>query len=347
MGSDTFSFAATDGKRIFVRRVHPEGKARAALLLAHGMVEHGARYQKLASVLSGLGFAVYIPDLRGHGETDKDGNWGFLADSGGFRRVVDDLREIGRLARKENGGVPLYYLGHSFGSLLGLAYIGLYGADLAGCVLSAPPSKPGAIIDLGGKLVINLGILFKGARAPGKLPKAMTFGDYARSVKEAATPCDWISRDSDVVAAYMADPACSFTCSYSFYRDAFQGTKLVYAQGFLDAVPKTLPLYFFCGSEDPVVGKEKGFGEQKARLASLGLSDFTARCYPGGRHETLNETNRDEVIADLCAWLSVRVDRSAADGAKVATRKPGAHPDAGRGARSGAKKAGRSGENAT
>ncbi len=309
MGSDTFKFAATDGKRIFVRRILPEGQPKAVLLVAHGMVEHGARYLRLASVLSGLGLAVYIPDLRGHGETDKDGNWGFLAETGGFRRVVDDLHELGLAARKENSGLPLYYLGHSFGSLLGLAFIGLYGSDLAGCVLSAPPSKPTMVLDLGGKIIIELGTLFKGARAPGKLPKAMTFGDYARSISGAKTPCDWISRDPAVVAAYMADPACSFTCSYSFYRDVFEGTKLVYAAGFLDRVPKSLPVYFFCGSDDPVVGKEKGYAEQRERLASLGLSDFTARCYPGGRHETLNETNRDEVIADLTGWFAARIGR--------------------------------------
>jgi alpha-beta hydrolase superfamily lysophospholipase len=325
MGSDTFTFEASDKKRIFVRRVLPEGKAAAVILIAHGMVEHGARYLDLAAKLSSLGFAVYIPDLRGHGETDRDGNWGFLAESGGFRRVVEDLRELGAAARKANGRAPLCYLGHSFGALLGLAFMALHGADLAGCVLSAPPSKPGTLMNLGGKLIIETGTLFKGARAAGNLPKAMTFGAYARSVKGATTPCDWISRDTAVVAAYMADPACSFTCSYSFYRDAYDGTKLVYAPGFLDKVPTSLPLYFFCGSEDPVVGKEKGFSEQKTRLASLGLSDFTARSYPGGRHETLNETNRDEVIADLCAWFQTRLPGRTASAAKKDGR-PGKSP---------------------
>ena len=29
--------------------------------------------------------------------------------------------------------------------------------------------------------------------------------------------------------------------------------------------------------------------------------------YPGARHEMFNETNRDEVVADLVAWLDEHV----------------------------------------
>jgi alpha-beta hydrolase superfamily lysophospholipase len=34
-----------------------------------------------------------------------------------------------------------------------------------------------------------------------------------------------------------------------------------------------------------------------------GLKDVTLRVWPGARHEVFNETNRDEVVADLLAWL--------------------------------------------
>ena len=38
---------------------------------------------------------------------------------------------------------------------------------------------------------------------------------------------------------------------------------------------------------------------------------MTVRTYPAARHEILNETNRDEVIAELTTWLD-RVVASAA-----------------------------------
>jgi alpha-beta hydrolase superfamily lysophospholipase len=38
------------------------------------------------------------------------------------------------------------------------------------------------------------------------------------------------------------------------------------------------------------------------RYREAGL-DVTTRYYDGGRHEMFNETNRDEVLTDLLAWL--------------------------------------------
>ena len=34
-----------------------------------------------------------------------------------------------------------------------------------------------------------------------------------------------------------------------------------------------------------------------------GVRDVTMKLYPGGRHEMLNEINRDEVYQDVLAWL--------------------------------------------
>ncbi|MFC4373219.1 hypothetical protein ACFO5K_03810 [Nocardia halotolerans] len=39
------------------------------------------------------------------------------------------------------------------------------------------------------------------------------------------------------------------------------------------------------------------------RYRDAGSTDITYRVYPGARHEVLNELNRDEVEADLLAWL--------------------------------------------
>jgi alpha-beta hydrolase superfamily lysophospholipase len=39
------------------------------------------------------------------------------------------------------------------------------------------------------------------------------------------------------------------------------------------------------------------------RYRAVGLRPTVAR-YPNGRHEILNETNRDEVVAELLEWLN-------------------------------------------
>ena len=45
------------------------------------------------------------------------------------------------------------------------------------------------------------------------------------------------------------------------------------------------------------------FQPARTDYEAAGLTDVTIRTYPDARHEILNETNRDEVIAELRSWL--------------------------------------------
>jgi len=304
MTESGLKFKASDGKLIAYSRTLPPTAAKAAVVIGHGMNDHGGRFVKLAEALAEGGAAVYLPDLRGHGDTDTGPNKGYLADNDGFRRVLDDLVELGDFAAKEQGGLPLFYFGHSFGALLGMGLCSIFGKYLEGVVLSAPPEKPSALLSSAGKLVVGLGKSIKGAHAPAVLPRQMTFGTYNKTVKDARTGSDWISRDPEVVDAYLADPKCNFVCSYGFYADLMMGLDTVYAPGFLESIPGNLPIYLFCGSEDPVIGKRLGYERLIQVFKGLGIVDFEHRCYEGGRHESINELNGDEVISDIAGWFS-------------------------------------------
>ncbi len=300
-------FTASDGKRIAYLRRSSDGAPRAVLVVAHGMNDHSRRFLSLADTVAVLGIEVVIPDLRGHGRTDPDEHRGWLGPSGGVHRVAQDILELGESIALESGGLPLYFFGHSFGGLTGMLLLGLHGSRFSGAILSAPPAKPDPLLDFAGRIVIGNGLRFRGQKGKAHLPRAMTFGAYAKTVPGARTGSDWISRNPQVVDAYVADPDCAFTCSYGFYRDLTAAIRTVYAPGFLRRIPRDLPLYLFGGGADPVIGMKKGFDEQTARFAALGLADFRSRCYEGARHETLNETNADEVRADIAGWLAERL----------------------------------------
>ncbi|MNP62228.1 hypothetical protein D3C76_1574860 [compost metagenome] len=62
-------------------------------------------------------------------------------------------------------------------------------------------------------------------------------------------------------------------------------------------------MYLFAGDQDPVGSYGKGVTRLHQIYLDLGISDVECRLYPGGRHEMLNEINRDEVTADLLDWL--------------------------------------------
>lgn len=70
VNATTFQLKSSDGINVFVRKWVPTGQPpRAVVLVIHGAAEHSARYDRLARILAGQGYAVYAPDHRGHGQT--------------------------------------------------------------------------------------------------------------------------------------------------------------------------------------------------------------------------------------------------------------------------------------
>ena len=48
----------------------------------------------------------------------------------------------------------------------------------------------------------------------------------------------------------------------------------------------------------------KGVNTVAQQFRDAGVRDVTVRLYPGARHELFNETNRDEITAELIDWLN-------------------------------------------
>lgn len=298
---------ASDGKSIFVRTWLPSGTPKAILVIAHGMAEHGGRYERFASALASSGWAVSVPDHRGHGKTAAEGELGWLARKDGFSRIRDDLREVALEAQALNKDAPLFLFGHSMGSVLAETYIAAYGQGLAGCVLSGVVAPMPPLLLASGKLIAGTGSLFKGQKAPAKMLDKMSFSANIKDFSPARTPFDWLSRDAGEVDKYVADPLCGFVCSFGFYRDLLSGLDSLYGKpSAFSKVPKDLPLFILAGAEDPIGGAH-GFVPLLAdKLKAAGLSSVETRLYPGARHEILNETNRDEVAKDIKDWLEAR-----------------------------------------
>ena len=71
-------------------------------------------------------------------------------------------------------------------------------------------------------------------------------------------------------------------------------------------MPADIPLLLMAGSDD-AIGGEKGNVMLLNAYKRAGLTDLELIVYEGGRHEVFNETNKDEVMADLVEWLNERV----------------------------------------
>jgi alpha-beta hydrolase superfamily lysophospholipase len=299
MPESEFTFRADDGESLFARRWLPAAPPRAIVQIVHGLTEHSARYARLAAALNDAGYGVYAADLRGHGPRAAAADRGHFADEGGWDKVVGDLWTLNRRIAADEPGTPIVLLGHSLGSFLGRSFIARHSDALAGVVLSGSSGRPPMIATFG-RFIAREERLRLGRRGKSDPVFQMWFGDFNKPFRPARTAFDWLSRDEKEVDAYVADPFCGFPFTTQLAIDVLDALPHATSPASLAAIRKDMPIYVFSGERDPVGANIKGLiGDLKA----AGFTRLTTRLYPGARHETLNETNRDEVTRDLIAWL--------------------------------------------
>jgi alpha-beta hydrolase superfamily lysophospholipase len=278
------------------------------------MAEHSLRYDRFARRLCCEGIEVWAADQRGHGKTadlsvNKEGKGGLLGhcdDVDGIPAVQDDIRRINRAIREARPDLPLFLMGHSWGSFEVQYYIE-DGEDLIdGCILSGTRGPDGIKIRAGASMLALISALV-GPRYGSRLSHALSDGPFNRAFRPNRTAFDWLSRDEKEVDAYVADPVSGMLCSSGFYRDLGALLKAIHQEDRMVAIRKDLPVYVFAGNSDPVGDMGNSPTALVDAYRSLGIKDLEFVLYPGARHEMLNETNREEVTGDLIAWLNKHI----------------------------------------
>ncbi|MBL8917327.1 MAG: alpha/beta hydrolase [Myxococcaceae bacterium] len=296
---------ASDGKALFVRRLLPRATPRAAMLVVHGLAEHSARYVRVAEALTTKHVAVYALDLRGHGQTAGPDALGFF--DGGLGRVVQDLEELIAFVKREHAGLPFVLFGHSMGSFFAQELMIGRGAELDAVVLSGSTGKPNALAVVG-QYLARFERWRLGERGRSALLKALGFDGFNKPFKASGpTNFEWLSRDRAEVDKYVADPLCGFEASTQLWTELLELLTGIAQPERQARIPKSLPVYVFAGADDPASDRTKSLTQLLGAYRAAGLSDVTHRFYEGARHEALNETNREQVTADLLAWLEARV----------------------------------------
>jgi alpha-beta hydrolase superfamily lysophospholipase len=257
-------------------------KPRAVIQLAHGLGEYASRYEVLAQFLVANGISVYANDHTGHGETGRQ-QWASdlskmgKPGTGGIRSQVATLHQFTGIVAAENPGSPLVFLGHSWGSLLGQKLLNEHSDDFAAAVLTGTAQR---------------------------LPGQMNAGNLnARHKHLGTTGNEWLSRDPAVAQAFLDD-------ELTFYADTIKLFGLVDGLrlfGRPTRLSHDIPLLIIIGNEDPLGGENSVRRLADDYVGRGQLSDVEVIVYNGARHEVFNETNQDEVRADLLAWLEGRL----------------------------------------
>ena len=283
----------------------------AWLHIMHGMSEHAVRYAGFAEFLNQQGIMVTADDHRGHGETGKAmGNSYHIADSDGWNQMLDDQWQFINHIREDHS-LPLILMGHSMGSFMATHLCQRYGQQLkditdhklCGLILSGSNYEPPSTWKIA-SCAARLERWRVGRDKPSSILEKMSFGAFNNAFKPARTASDWLSRDDAIVDLYIDDPLCGGPLTTQSWCDFLQGMGELSKPESMAKLDSELPVYLFSGALDPVGKAGVGVTALQTKLLESGVLKVDMQLYPGGRHETLNETNRRDVYQDVLTWLA-------------------------------------------
>jgi alpha-beta hydrolase superfamily lysophospholipase len=266
---------SADGIALFYRD-WPVADARGAVLMVHGLGEHGGRYAELAGIFNAMGLSVRIQDHRGHGRSG--GARGSIAAAHDFlhdlKLAFDDFAKVQRT-------VPFLF-GHSLGGLIAARFATGGFAQVRGLMLSSPAL--GIYLSRFQRLLLAVGSVL----APGL---AVASG----------LPPDAVSHDTDVQRGYGVDDLNHQKVAprvVRFMQDAI-------AHSIDDAALFTAPVLLQFAGQDLLVdpaGAEHFY-------ANLPVAYKTRHRYDDAFHEIFNEAQplRQRVQQDLITWMQVQL----------------------------------------
>jgi acylglycerol lipase len=280
MKTQSGNFKSQDGTSIYWQGWTPDDASRpkAVVQVIHGYAEHIGRYGNVVGELLPADYAVFGTDHRGHGKSE--GKRGHVMS---FQEFIDDEMQFRReVIRTKFSGLPCFVLGHSMGSLIAMNLVEQNANEIQGLVLSGTGSRPGTDIP---KILLTATKILSGL-----LPSIHV---------KSPLPPEFISRDPEVVRAYVEDP---LVYNVITPRLAHEMNRYVVI-GAENAGKIQIPVLIQLGSQDTA------FSGQKELFEMVGAKDKTFKRYEGLKHEVYNELahDRTRVLQDLRSWLDAHM----------------------------------------
>lgn len=308
---EEFTFASSvEGQKIYAKkwRNGTVEKFKGIIQLVHGMQEHIGRYDEFATLLSNCGYLVVGHDHLGHGNTvETQEDMGYFAKEKGWEHLVEDIHLLQNTIQQEYPGIPYFIMGHSMGSLLVRTYLSQYQDKLAGAIISGTSGqKTGLFI---GILLTKIIMLVKGEKYRSTLLEYLITGSFNKKFKPNRTKADWTTRDVAKVDEYQKDPKCGENFTAKAYQDLLRGTYYLAKQKNIENT-LNIPILIFSGDKDPVGENSKGVIRVYHMLEKAGIKDLTIRLFKDGRHEMLNEINKEEVFYFILDWIEEKINKN-------------------------------------
>ncbi|MCR4842275.1 MAG: alpha/beta hydrolase [Eubacterium sp.] len=303
---ETGTFTSSNGVNQIKYYVYIPDEVKAKIQLIHGMCEYLERYEPFIDFLTDKGYLVYGCDHLGHkGSVESDDQLGYFAPNDGWKCLVKDQKLLMDEIEERYADVPVFIYGHSMGSFVARAFAVKYAGTFKGAVFcgSAGFNKSLAA----GQKVIKLVKFLRGGKSRSAFIAGLMFGSYNKQYENPRTPYDWLTRDEEVVDAYIADPYCGFTFTTSGYYDLTCLLDFVTSDSWYEKLNADIPVLFVAGTADPVGDWGNGMADVNTRMKNKERADYTMKLYKNYRHELHNEVGREKFFEDIVSWLDERV----------------------------------------
>ena len=188
------------------------------------------------------------------------------------------------------------------GSFIARRYAQNYGSEIEKLICSGTGGDPGVGLIGGQALVYLKGKVIK-ADEPDYFINKLVFGSFNKTVAKPKTPFDWLSTDTNTVEKYINDPLCGFVPTTGFFMELFSGLEKINDPNRIRQIPSELPILLLSGLDDPVGAKGKGVWQAARQFTEVGIDNVTVMLYEGGRHEMLQEKNREQVFDFIKEWI--------------------------------------------
>lgn len=294
---ETLHFPSANAAGDIFGDIWPVDDAKAVVQLVHGMAEHIGRYAHFAAFLNARGYTLAGHDHAGHGRSVHTRK-GHIADKDGLAVMLADVSSLRAELKARYPDKKMVLMGHSMGSFVARTHAERFPGAYDGYIFMGsggpnPLARPG-------RMLARLRALFRG-RKPDPVLDRMAFSTYLDRIPNPATPFDWLSSRPDMVQAYMDDEFAGFQFTSAAFGDLLEAN--IAANRPLAAFDTAKPVLLLSGGEDPVGDYGHGHTFILRQLSARGVQNVTEFLYPQGRHELLNDTMADTVMADIAEWL--------------------------------------------
>lgn len=280
---------------------------KATLLIVHGMAEHSGRYADFAQFLAGNGIAVATYDHLGHGQTIKAAaDLGFFGEEHPVQSLLKDVVVMADNLKVRHPNVPHFVMGHSMGSFIVRNVLKHHAHNFTGAILMGTADANPLTKVL---LPVNKILATIAPRQPNTVIANIMNKMLNSKLKNRTSTSKfaWLSKNPASIDAYEADPMTGFDFTNNGFMTLFTLMEASLNKDWAATIPKSFPMLFISGEEDPIGNMGKDIRKVVTRLHKQKFNNVDIQLYPNMRHEPLHETDHQTVYQDILAWINSHI----------------------------------------